>query len=135
MYQLWVLGALDNTGELTTLGRKMANFPMDPALAKMLIISVERECSSEVLTIVSMLSVPSVFYRPKERLEESDAAREKFFVPESDHLTLLHVYTQWKSNGYVAFCPGYAHDPETDQIVTLDIEMTGPPSTFYTARR
>ena len=45
-----------------------------------------------------MLSVPSVFYRPKERMEESDAAREKFFVPESDHLTLLHVYTQWKSN-------------------------------------
>jgi pre-mRNA-splicing factor ATP-dependent RNA helicase DHX38/PRP16 len=99
MYQLWVLGALDNTGELTTLGRTMANFPMDTALAKMLIVSVERKCSAEVLTIVSMLSVPSVFYRPKERLEESDAAREKFFVPESDHLTLLHVYTQWKSNG------------------------------------
>lgn len=101
MYQLWVLGALDNTGELTTLGRKMANFPMDPALAKMLIISCERQCSAEVLTIVSMLSVPSVFYRPKERIEESDAAREKFFVPESDHLTLLHVYSQWKSSGYV----------------------------------
>lgn len=103
MYQLWVLGALDNTGELTSLGRKMANFPMDPALAKMLIISVDRKCSAEVLTIVSMLSVPSVFYRPKERLEESDAAREKFFVPESDHLTLLHVYTQWKSAGCVSF--------------------------------
>lgn len=99
MYQLWVLGALDNTGELTSLGRKMANFPMDPALAKMLIVSVERQCSAEVLTIVSMLSVPTVFYRPKERIEESDAAREKFFVPESDHLTLLHVYSQWKSNG------------------------------------
>ncbi|GAA5971353.1 hypothetical protein JCM8115_003473 [Rhodotorula mucilaginosa] len=100
MYQLWVLGALDNTGELTELGRKMSHFPMDPALAKMLISSVEMRCSAEVLTIVSMLSVPSVFYRPKERAEESDAAREKFFVPESDHLTLLHVYTQWKSNGY-----------------------------------
>lgn len=46
-----------------------------------------------------MLSVPSVFYRPKERAEESDAAREKFFVPESDHLTLLNVYSQWISNG------------------------------------
>ncbi|GAA5885982.1 hypothetical protein JCM5296_007051 [Sporobolomyces johnsonii] len=100
MYQLWVLGALDNTGELTDLGRKMSHFPMDPALAKMLISSVETRCSAEVLTIVSMLSVPSVFYRPKERADESDAAREKFFVPESDHLTLLHVYTQWKSNGY-----------------------------------
>lgn len=102
MYQLWVLGALDNTGELTDMGRKMSHFPMDPALAKMLISSVDTRCSAEVLTIVSMLSVPSVFYRPKERAEESDAAREKFFVPESDHLTLLHVYSQWKANGYVS---------------------------------
>lgn len=47
-----------------------------------------------------MLSVPSVFYRPKERAEESDQIREKFFVAESDHLTLLHVYNQWRSNGY-----------------------------------
>jgi pre-mRNA-splicing factor ATP-dependent RNA helicase DHX38/PRP16 len=39
MYQLWVLGALDNTGSLTLLGRKMVEFPLDPALAKMLIFS------------------------------------------------------------------------------------------------
>ncbi|KAJ2881520.1 hypothetical protein H4R27_004029 [Coemansia aciculifera] len=45
-----------------------------------------------------MLAVALVFYRPKERLEESDAAREKFFVPESDHLTLLNLYLQWCSN-------------------------------------
>ncbi len=48
--------------------------------------------------IVSMLSVPSIFYRPKGREEDSDNAREKFQVPESDHLTLLHVYQQWKAN-------------------------------------
>ncbi|KAJ1675365.1 hypothetical protein EV182_001413, partial [Spiromyces aspiralis] len=100
MYQLWVLGALDNTGEITALGRKMVEFPLDPSLAKMLITADELGCTAEVLTIVSMLSVPNVFYRPKERIEEADAAREKFFVPESDHLTFLHVYSQWKANGY-----------------------------------
>ncbi len=100
MYQLWVLGALDNIGDLTETGRKMSDFPMEPSLAKMLIVASEKGCSSEMLTIVSMLSVPSVFYRPPQRQEESDAAREKFFVPESDHLTLLHVYQQWKTNGY-----------------------------------
>lgn len=47
-----------------------------------------------------MLSVPSVFHRPKERQEESDQARERFHVAESDHLTLLMVYTQWRSQGY-----------------------------------
>jgi len=66
----------------------------------MLIASVEYGCSKEMLTIVSMLSVPSVFYRPKERMEEADAAREKFNVPESDHLTLLNVYNQWESHHY-----------------------------------
>lgn len=101
MYQLWVLGALDNIGDLTRDGRRMSDFPMEPSLAKMLITATKYKCASEMLTIVSMLSVPSVFYRPKERQEESDAAREKFFVPESDHLTLLHVYQQWKSHGYV----------------------------------
>ncbi|KAK8849593.1 hypothetical protein IAR55_004928 [Kwoniella newhampshirensis] len=100
MYQLWVLGALDNVGDLTPDGRKMSEFPMEPSLAKMLIVATHYKCAAEMLTIVSMLSVPSVFYRPPQRAEESDAAREKFFVPESDHLTLLHVYTQWKSNGY-----------------------------------
>jgi pre-mRNA-splicing factor ATP-dependent RNA helicase DHX38/PRP16 len=100
LFDLWALGALDNLGELTSLGRKMNAFPMDPPLAKLLIMSEEYGCSEEMVTIVSMLSVPNVFYRPKERQEESDAAREKFFVPESDHLTYLHVYSQWKANGY-----------------------------------
>lgn len=100
MWQLWYMGALDNLGDLTEEGKAMSNFPMDPALGKMLIEATKNGCASEVLTIVSMLSVPSVFYRPPQRAEESDAAREKFFVPESDHLTLLHVYTQWKNNGF-----------------------------------
>ena len=39
MYQLWVLGALDNTGGLTSMGQKMVEFPLDPPLAKMLLVS------------------------------------------------------------------------------------------------
>jgi hypothetical protein len=76
-----------------------------------------------------MLSVPSVFYRPKERMEESDAAREKFFVPESDHLTLLHVYTQWKANGYVSF----GNDLNYRFVLTncLVTEMTGALAISY----
>lgn len=102
MYQLWVLGALDNTGALTPMGRKMVEFPLDPPLSKMLLIAESMGCTAEILTVVSMLSIPSIFFRPPDRAEESDASREKFFVPESDHLTLLHVYQQWKANGYSA---------------------------------
>ena len=100
MFQLWILGALDNTGGLTRLGKKMVQFPLDPPLAKMLLMGDQLGCTNEILTIVSMLSVPPVFFRPTDRQEESDAAREKFFVPESDHLTFLHIYNQWKSNNY-----------------------------------
>ncbi|XP_049574619.1 pre-mRNA-splicing factor ATP-dependent RNA helicase PRP16 [Syngnathus scovelli] len=100
MYQLWILGALDNTGSLTPTGRMMVEFPLDPALSKMLIVSCDMCCSADILIIVSMLSVPAIFYRPKGREEESDQVREKFSVPESDHLTYLNVYQQWKNNNY-----------------------------------
>ncbi|EKD19166.1 pre-mRNA splicing factor ATP-dependent RNA helicase prp16 [Drepanopeziza brunnea f. sp. 'multigermtubi' MB_m1] len=114
LFDLWALGALDNIGDLTAIGSKMTAFPMDPSLAKLLITSEDYGCSEEMLTIVSMLSVPSVFYRPKERQDESDAAREKFFVPESDHLTFLHVYSQWKSNGYSdAWCTRHFLHPKS----------------------
>ena len=44
--QLWILGALDNTGALTDMGRKMVEFPLDPSLSKMLIISESVSCFS-----------------------------------------------------------------------------------------
>ena len=53
LYQLWILGALDNTGALTPLGRQMVEFPLDPALSKMLIISVDMRCSAEILVGVA----------------------------------------------------------------------------------
>lgn len=98
MYQLWMLGALNNQGELTKLGRDMANFPLDPTMSKMVIESIDDKCSNEVLIIVSMLSGPNVFYRPEGREEESDEARERLYDPDSDsdHLTLLNVYKQWQ---------------------------------------
>ncbi|KAL0271520.1 UNVERIFIED_CONTAM: hypothetical protein PYX00_008588 [Menopon gallinae] len=100
LYQLWILGALDNTGTLTTLGRQMAEFPLDPPQCQMLIVADRMKCTADILIIVSMLSVPSIFYRPKGREDEADAVREKFQVPESDHLTYLNVYNQWKQNKY-----------------------------------
>ncbi len=103
LYELWSIGALDNFGKLTPLGRQMAQFPIQPALSKLLLVASQNGCSEEMVIIVSMLSVPSVFYRPKERQEESDLSRSRFFVPESDHLTLLNVYSQWKANNFSDF--------------------------------
>ncbi|KAK5781289.1 DEAH-box RNA helicase PRP16 PWA37_004722 [Arxiozyma heterogenica] len=102
MYELWFLGAINNYGNLTSLGRQMAQFPLQVTLSKALIVASKNKCSEELVTIVSMLSVPQVFHRPKEREKESDSARERFLVPMSDHLTLLNVYNQWVSNQFSA---------------------------------
>ncbi|KAH8582785.1 Prp16p pre-mRNA splicing family SFII helicase [Cryptosporidium sp. chipmunk genotype I] len=99
LYQLWSLGALDDNGSLTDLGRQMARFPLDPPLSKVLLTANKLDCLMEVIVVVAMLTVPSIFYRPKDRLEEADTSREKFSIPESDHLTLLNIFIQWKRHG------------------------------------
>ncbi|KAF9912617.1 DEAH-box ATP-dependent RNA helicase prp22 [Linnemannia zychae] len=98
--QLFALSALDSEGLLTRLGRKMAVFPMEPPLAKMLILSTDLNCSEEILTIVSMLSVQNVFHRPKEKQALADSKKAKFHQPEGDHLTLLTVYNAWKASKF-----------------------------------
>ncbi|KAF2863450.1 pre-mRNA splicing factor ATP-dependent RNA helicase prp16 [Piedraia hortae CBS 480.64] len=99
LYDLWALGALSNTGNLTPLGHQMTTFPMDPTLAKLLILSStpEYSCSEEILTIVAMLSVPSVWYRPSNTPQSQPSPHEKFMVHDSDHLSLLLVYNAWSS--------------------------------------
>uniref|UniRef100_A0A674EE47 RNA helicase n=1 Tax=Salmo trutta TaxID=8032 RepID=A0A674EE47_SALTR len=93
--QLYALGALNHLGELTKLGRRMAELPVDPMLSKMIL------CSEEVLTIAAMLSVNnSIFYRPKDKVVHADNARQNFVVPGGDHMVLLNVYTQWLESGY-----------------------------------
>jgi ATP-dependent RNA helicase DHX8/PRP22 len=56
-------------------------------------------CSEEMLSIVAMLSVQSVFYRPKEK-QQADQKKAKFHDPHSDHLTLLNVYNSWKQSKF-----------------------------------
>ncbi|PWN99927.1 P-loop containing nucleoside triphosphate hydrolase protein [Tilletiopsis washingtonensis] len=97
---LYALSALDDEGLLTRLGRKMADFPMEPQQAKMLIASVDLGCSEECLSIIAMLSVQNVFYRPKEKQAQADAKKAKFFQPEGDHLTLLTVYNGWAASKF-----------------------------------
>lgn len=67
MEMLYNLGSLDEEGMLTKLGRKMAEFPLEPPMSKMLLASVDLGCSEEILTIVAMLSAQNIFYRPREK--------------------------------------------------------------------
>lgn len=94
---LYALAALDEEGLLTRIGRRMAEFPLEPQLSKILIASADLGCSEEILTIVAMLSAGNVFYRPKDKQSLADQKKAKFHQPEGDHLTLLVVYNGWKA--------------------------------------
>lgn len=66
---------MDDEGLLTRLGRKMAEFPLEPPMSKSLIASVDLGCSDEVLTILAMLSAQNIFHRPREKQAQADAKR------------------------------------------------------------
>lgn len=100
--QLYALGALNDRGELTKLGRKMAEFPLDPMTAKMILASEKYGCSAEAISICAMLSVAaSVFYRPKDKAVHADTARMSFYEGSvGDHMALLRVYEQWAETNF-----------------------------------
>lgn len=57
--QLYALGALNNLGELTKMGRKMAEFPVDPMVAKMILASEKLVCFVSVIVCVLNMYVMS----------------------------------------------------------------------------
>ncbi|KAG6502340.1 hypothetical protein ZIOFF_042232 [Zingiber officinale] len=74
------------------VGHQMANLPLDPMYSKALILAAEFKCLEEMLMVVTMLSVESIFYFPQEKLEEARAAGKSFSSPEGDHISMLNVY-------------------------------------------
>ncbi|XP_014676096.1 PREDICTED: probable ATP-dependent RNA helicase DHX35 [Priapulus caudatus] len=90
---LYALGAIDVDGKLTEqLGQQMAEFPLEPMFAKMLLESGKFECSEEILSIAAMLNIECVFTTPSIGKAKADRAKYQFSVEEGDHLTLLNVY-------------------------------------------
>ncbi|KAK6185965.1 hypothetical protein SNE40_008091 [Patella caerulea] len=89
---LFALGALDDNGNLTALGQHMAEFPLPPMFAKMLLVSGDYECSEEALTVTAMTQIQNVFVTPSSQKIKADKARRKFSVEEGDHISLINVY-------------------------------------------
>eukprot|EP01069_Polyplicarium_translucidae_P000234 Polyplicarium_translucidae@DN1132_c0_g1_i1.p1 len=98
---LYALRSLDDKGELTEVGKKMAQFPLDPMFSKMIIQAGEFKCVDEVITICAMLGLGNtIFYRPKDKAIHADNARRNFNRPYGDHLSLLNVYRQWEDTEF-----------------------------------
>ena len=108
--ELNYLACLDDYGELTALGKLVSEFPLDPALAVMLISSPEFYCSNEMLSLTALLSVPQVFVRPNNQRKRADEMKNLFAHPEGDHLTLLNVYHAFKGAEAQANPKQWCHD-------------------------
>lgn len=94
--ELNYLACLNDDGDLTHLGKLASEFPLDPALAVMLISSPEFYCSNEILSLTALISVPALFQRPANNRKRADEMKQLFAHPDGDHLTMLNVYHAFK---------------------------------------
>lgn len=92
--QLQLLGAIkaDARTELTTLGRQMSQFPLDPKFSKLLLTAPTFGCLEEMLSLVAILSGENIFVSSIEKREQAALAHAKFESKQGDHLMLLNVY-------------------------------------------
>ncbi|MEV4463951.1 ATP-dependent RNA helicase HrpA [Micromonospora echinofusca] len=91
------LGALDPTESdpakrLTPLGRRLAQLPVDPRLARMVVEGERNGCATEVMVIAAALSIQDPRERPAEKQAQADQAHARFTDRESDFVTLLNLW-------------------------------------------
>ncbi len=89
------LGALDNSGKLTTLGREMARLPIEPRTARMLLAAREEHALWEVLVIASAISIQDPREFPLEKIEHARQMHSLFVDKTSDFLTLLNIWKKF----------------------------------------
>jgi len=90
------LGAVDERHRLTRLGRRMAAFPVDPALARMILAAEDRGVLPEVLVIASALAIQDPRERPADKRAQADQAHARFRDPRSDFLGLLNLWRYYE---------------------------------------
>ncbi|HSE00438.1 MAG TPA: ATP-dependent RNA helicase HrpA, partial [Burkholderiales bacterium] len=92
-YQLLAeLGAVDEANALTEMGRRLARFPIDPRVARMIIAGGHEQCLAEILIIAAALEVGDPRERPFERADAADKAHEQFHDEQSDFFALLKLW-------------------------------------------
>ncbi|WP_250037903.1 ATP-dependent RNA helicase HrpA [Paractinoplanes maris] len=85
------LGALDER-KLTPLGRQLAQLPVDPRLARMVIEADRQECVAEVMVIAAALSIQDPRERPVDKQQQADEKHARFTDKESDFFSYLNLW-------------------------------------------
>jgi len=85
------LGALDDR-KLTPMGRQLAQLPVDPRLARMVIEAAGQECLAEVMVITAALSIQDPRERPADKQQQADEKHGRFTDRDSDFFSYLNLW-------------------------------------------
>ncbi|NQU99962.1 MAG: ATP-dependent RNA helicase [Parcubacteria group bacterium] len=118
--ELKSLGALDEDENITKIGKTMAELPLEPKIARMVVEAEKYDCVETVCTITAFLGGKSVFNRPREKESKADLAHEQFKVRGSDFLSLLKVWKEYERNRHDYY---WARDNFLDKKVLKEVEM------------
>ncbi len=106
------LGALDPAQKdprkrLTDTGRKLAQLPVDPRLARMVLEADRNGCVREVMVIAAALSIQDPRERPADKQTQADQQHARFKDETSDFLAYLNLWRyireQQKERGSSSF--------------------------------
>ena len=86
------LGALDGERKLTALGARLARFPVDPRVGRMILAGVEEGCLAEVLILAAALNIQDPRERPRGSEQKADALHRAFRDERSDFIGLLKLW-------------------------------------------
>jgi len=86
------LGAFDAAGEITDIGRRLAQLPVDPRLARMIVQADTEGCLPEVLVLAAALSIPDPRERPADREEAARQKHARFADETSDFMSYLNLW-------------------------------------------
>ena len=92
-YQLLTeLGAITDRRHLTATGRIMADLPIDPCIARIIIAARDNNCLREITILAAVLAIQDPRVRPVDKEKEADDAHRTFAHPQSDFITLLNIW-------------------------------------------
>ncbi|KAB2090697.1 hypothetical protein ES319_A03G139900v1 [Gossypium barbadense] len=110
--QLYLIDAIDENGSITSIGRTMAELPLEPSLSRTLIEANEYGCLSQALTVAAMLSAKTNLLPGRSKNNEKKRKYPPLELPDGsgfgDHIQLLQIYECWDENDYdIGWCKDY----------------------------
>ena len=97
MQTLQEIEAIDDSGQLSRLGKSLGRWPLSPRIGRMLLAAHDYGCLNEILVIAAALETQDPRVRPVEAQQAADAAHQIFRDPNSDFLSLLRIWDFYSS--------------------------------------